>query len=287
MVAVTVLSAVVYGYHMFVTGMSPLLGQGFMLLTLIISVPAEILFLNWLHTLWKGSIRLTTPMLFALGTIFVFGLGGLTGIFLGTITTDLYLHDTMFVVGHFHFTMAAASFLASFAAIYFWFPKMFGKLMDERLGKIHFWSSVVLITAVFAGQLIAGYSGQQRRLYDPFQYTFIQHLRGLNRWTSYFAFALFVGQLAFIWNFFRTVFGPAQRVPQNPWQVGTLEWTDAPSPPPHHNYDVVPTVVRGPHEFANPEVAARLGRDWIGQAEPLPATPRSAHPAAATAGEQA
>src|SRR5882672_10395030 len=126
MTAVTVLSAVVYGHHMFVTGMNPMLGQSFMTLTLIISVPAELLFLNWLHTIWKGSIRLTVPMLFALGTVFVFGLGGLTGLFLGTISTDLYLHDTMFVVGHFHLTMAAASFLASLAAIYFWFPKMFG-----------------------------------------------------------------------------------------------------------------------------------------------------------------
>src|SRR6185436_12654222 len=139
MTAVTILSAVVYGHHMFVTGMSPLLGQGFQFLTLIISVPAEILFLNWLHTIWKGSIRLTVPMLFALGMIFVFGLGGLTGLFLGTISTDLYLHDTMFVVGHFHLTMAAAAFLGSFAAIYFWFPKMFGRNMNQTLGKWHFW----------------------------------------------------------------------------------------------------------------------------------------------------
>src|SRR4029078_8480325 len=155
MTAVTVLSAVVYGHHMFVTGMNPLLGQGFMLLTLIISVPAEVLFLNWLHTIWKGSIRMTVPMLFALGTIFVFGLGGLTGIFLGTISTDLYLHDTMFVVGHFHLTMAPAAFLGSFGALYFWFPKMFGKQMDEKLGKLHFWGSVIFITLVFVGQLLA------------------------------------------------------------------------------------------------------------------------------------
>jgi cytochrome c oxidase subunit I len=271
MVAVTVLSAVVYGHHMFVTGMSPLLGQSFMLLTLIISVPAEVLFLNWLHTLWKGSIRLTVPMLFALGMIFVFGLGGLTGIYLGTISTDLYLHDTMFVVGHFHFTMAAASFLASFAAIYFWFPKMFGRKLDERLGQIHFWFSVVFITLVFAGQLLAGYSGQQRRLYDPYQYTFLAHLRGLNRWTSWFAFALFFGQLFFAVNFFRTLFGSGPKAADNPWEVGTLEWTHAATPPAHHNYDVIPRVLRGPHEFASPEALKATGRDWIGQAEELPA----------------
>src|SRR6185369_5035015 len=194
MSAVTVLSAVVYGHHMFVTGMNPLLGQSFMTLTLIISVPAELLFLNWLHTIWKGSIRLTVPMLFALGTVFVFGLGGLTGLFLGTISTDLYLHDTMFVVGHFHLTMAAASFLGSFAAIYYWFPKMFGRLLDERLGKAHFWLSLVFITLLFFGQLAVGYAGQPRRLWDPHQYGFLKHLAPLNRWTSWFGFVLGASQ---------------------------------------------------------------------------------------------
>jgi cytochrome c oxidase subunit I len=268
MVAVTVLSAVVYGHHMFVTGMNPMLGQGFMLLTLIISVPAEVLFLNWLHTIWKGSIRLPTPMLFALGVVFVFGLGGLTGIFLGTISTDLYLHDTMFVVGHFHFTMAAASFLASFAAIYYWFPKLYGRMMDERLGKWHFWFSVIGITLVFGGQMIAGYAGQQRRLYDPFQYTFLEHLRTLNKVTSHAAFALGLSQLLFVVNFFRSMFA-GKKAPANPWQVGTLEW-EIPSPPPHHNFDVIPTVVRGPHEYANPEARKLLKRDWLSQTEILP-----------------
>ncbi|HEY7725863.1 MAG TPA: cbb3-type cytochrome c oxidase subunit I [Anaeromyxobacteraceae bacterium] len=270
MVAVTVLSAVVYGHHMFLTGMSPLLGQGFMLLTLIISVPGMVLVFNWLYTLWRGSIRFEVPMLFTLGTIFVFGVGGLTGLFLGDISLDIYLHDTMFVVGHFHFTMAAASFLGLMAGIYFWFPKMFGKQLDQRLGRVHFWVSVVGITLVFGGQLLAGYAGQQRRLYDPFEYTFISHLRGLNRWTSYLAFALFVGQMVFVWNFLASALGKGRAADRNPWQVGTLEWTDAASPPAHHNYDHIPSVLRGPHEFADPAVRQALGRDWIGQAEELP-----------------
>jgi cytochrome c oxidase subunit 1 len=273
MTAVTVLSAVVYGHHMFVTGMNPLLGQSFMTLTLIISVPAELLFLNWLHTIWKGSIRTTVPMLFALGTVFVFGLGGLTGLFLGTISTDLYLHDTMFVVGHFHLTMAAAAFLASFAAIYFWFPKMFGRNMSQALGKWHFWFSVVTITLVFCGQLVAGYGGHQRRLYDPYQYTFLQHLQPLNRWTSYFGFILAASQVTFVVNFFKSVFA-GTKAEKNPWEVGTLEWT-LPSPPVHHNFDVIPTVHRGPHEYANPEVKKALGRDWISQTEELPNTGKS------------
>ncbi len=269
MIAVTVLSAIVYGHHMFVTGMNPMLGKTFMLFTLIISVPAEVLFLNWLHTIWKGSIRLTTPMLFALGTIFVFGLGGLTGIFLGTVSTDLYLHDTMFVVGHFHLTMAAAAFLAIFGGMYFWFPKMFGRMMDEKLGKIHFWGSVIFITLVFCGQMLAGYSGQQRRLYDPFQYTYIKHLRSLNWWTSMFAFLLLGFQVPFIYNFFKSMIA-GEKATQNPWQVGTLEWTHASSPPAHHNFDVIPTVYRGPHEYAHPDAQRLLGKDWIGQAEELP-----------------
>jgi cytochrome c oxidase subunit I len=284
MVAVTVLSAVVYGHHMFVTGMNPLLGQGFMLLTLIISVPAEVLFLNWLHTIWKGSIRLTTPMLFALGVVFVFGLGGLTGIFLGTISTDLYLHDTMFVVGHFHFTMAAASFLASFAAIYFWFPKMFGRQMSEPLGKAHFWFSVIFITLVFGGQMVVGYAGQQRRLWDPYQYTFLQHLHLLNKATSHAAFVLGVSQLIFVVNFFQSVFA-GKKAEANPWQVGTLEW-ELPSPPVHHNFDVIPTVVRGPHEYANPEAIKLLGRDWLSQTEALPEVAIAAEEAEAAAGAE-
>jgi cytochrome c oxidase subunit 1 len=282
MTAVTVLSAVVYGHHMFVTGMNPMLGQSFMTLTLIISVPAELLFLNWLHTIWKGSIRTTVPMLFALGTVFVFGLGGLTGLFLGTISTDLYLHDTMFVVGHFHLTMAAAAFLASFAAIYFWFPKMFGRNMNQSLGKYHFWFSVVFITLVFCGQLVAGYSGHQRRLYDPYQYTFLQHLHPLNKWTSYFAFALAIGQLPFVINFFRSVFA-GSKAEQNPWEIGTLEWT-LPSPPLHHNFDTIPTVHCGPHEFANPEVKKALGRDWLAQTEEIPKSEKAPAKPAAAAG---
>ncbi len=274
MCAITGLSAIVYGHHMFTTGMNPMLGKAFMVLTLIISAPAELLFLNWLHTIWKGSIRLPTPMLFTLGVVFVFAIGGLTGIYLATISTDLYLHDTMFVVGHFHFTMAAASFLASFAAIYYWFPKMFGRCLYEGLGKAHFWLSLVFITLVFMGQMAVGYAGQPRRLWDPQAYTFLQHLGGLNRWTSYFGFALGLSQLLFMVNFFANVFGKKNAV-ANPWQVGTLEWT-VPSPPPHHNFDVIPTVVRGPHEFNHPEVRRLLGRDWLGQTEEMPVpTPTS------------
>jgi len=267
MTAVTILSAVVYGHHMFTTGMNPLLGQSFMLLTLIISVPAELLFLNWLHTIWKGSIRLTAPMVCALGMVFVFGLGGLTGIFLATISTDIYLHDTMFVVGHFHLTMAAASFLGSIAGIYFWFPKMFGRQLHEGMARWHGWISTLLITIVFTGQMIAGWAGHQRRLFDPYQYKFLEHLLPLNRGTSYFAFLLGAVQLVFVYNLISSILR-GKKAEKNPWQVGTLEW-EIDSPPPNYNYDPIPVVVRGPHEYANPEALSHLGRDWLSQTEPL------------------
>jgi len=199
----------------------------------------------------------------------VFGAGGLTGLLLGTISTDIYLHDTMYVVGHFHLTMAAASFLGSFAALYFFFPKMFGRMMNETLGKVHFWGSVVFITLVFGGQLLAGYSGQHRRLFDPFQYEYISHLKMLNRWTSFFAFALAGTQVAFIVNFFYSIFAGKKAV-DNPWEVTSLDWTHTATPPVYHNFDIVPTVVRGPHEFANPEVKRALKRDYIDQVEELP-----------------
>ncbi len=267
MIAVTVLSAVVYGHHMYQTGMAPLLGLGFEMLTLAISVPAVVLFVNWLNTIWKGSLRLEVPMLFALGMVFVFGAGGLTGLLLGTISTDIYLHDTMYVVGHFHLTMAAASFLGSFAALYFWFPKMYGKQMDQNMGKVHFWGSVVFITLVFGGQLIAGYSGQHRRLFEPYQYTYLKHLAPLNRWTSYAAFALGITQLVFVVNFIKSIL-MGKKAEQNPWQVSTLEWTHCSSPPVYHNFDIVPTVVRGAHEYADPEVKKKFGRDYLDQVEP-------------------
>jgi cytochrome c oxidase subunit 1 len=268
MIAIVVLSALVYGHHMFVTGMSPMLGESFMLLTMIISVPAVLLFFNWLGTIWRGAMRTRTPMLFALGLVFTFGIGGLTGLFLADITADMYLHDTYFVVGHFHLIMAAAVLLASFAAIHYWFPKMFGRMMNDPLGKLHFWLTIISLNLVFCGQLLIGYAGMQRRLYDPSVYDFLKPLLWLNRGISHAAFLLGAAQLLFVINFFWSLLA-GRRAENNPWQVGTLEWTVA-SPPPHHNFDRLPLVRQGPHELGNPRVRDALGRDWIAQDEELP-----------------
>jgi len=242
--------------------MSPLLGKSFMLLTLAIGVPAMVLVLNWLMTLWGAAVRLTVPMLFALGTVFVFAAGGMTGVYLADISLDLYLHDSMFVVGHFHLTMAAATVLGTFAAIYHWFPKMFGREMIPWLGRVHFAGSLVLLTLTFTGQLCAGYAGQPRRLFDPYQYAFLAPLRELNRATSVLAFLLGATQLVFVVNFFVSLWR-GKRASANPWQLGTLEWSVA-SPPPLHNFATTPRVAHGPHEF---ERDGTGGRDWIGQAE--------------------
>jgi cytochrome c oxidase subunit I len=264
LVGVVVLSTVVYGHHMFTTGMSPLLGESFMILTMIISLPTALLYLNWLGTLWRGAIRLSTPMLFCLGLVFTFGVGGLTGLYLADVVADMYLHDTYFVVGHFHLIMAAALLLASFAAITFWFPKMFGRMMNEGLGKLHFWLTFVPLNLVFMGQLVIGYQGMPRRLYDPSVYDFLRPLLPLNRFISQAAYVLGVSQLIFVVNFFHSLLRGA-RATKNPWAVGTLEWTVA-SPPPHHNFDRIPEIVRGPHELGHPAAWA-LGKDWLGQDE--------------------
>jgi cytochrome c oxidase subunit I len=268
MSVITFLSMVVYGHHMFVVGMSPLLSQGFMTLTMLISIPSAVFFLNWLGTMWRGAIRFTSPMLFSVGVVFVFGLGGLTGLHLGAISSDIYLHDSYFVVGHFHLTMAASVLLGAFAAIYFWFPKMFGKMMNETLAKWHFWLTIVPIVVVFCGMLIVGYGGMQRRLYNTDSYEYLRHLHGVNVWVTRAALLLGASQFLFVMNFLSSLVA-GKKASENPWEVGTLEWT-VPSPPPHHNFDEIPFVVNGPHEFSHPAVK---GKDWLAQNEPLPSEP--------------
>jgi cytochrome c oxidase subunit 1 len=265
MIIITVLSMLVYGHHMFTTGLSPLLTSTFVTLTLLISIPSGVFFLNWLGTLWRGSLRLNTVMWFSIGVVFTFGLGGLTGLHLGAVGTNVLLHNTYFVVGHFHFTMAVASLLGTFAAFYFWFPKMWGRMFDERLGKIHFWLSFIPIVFIFNAMMVAGYAGMQRRIYNPYEYSFLQRLIGINQYIGIAVAIVFSAQFIFLYNFLNSLRrGP--KAGNNPWGVGTLEWTIA-SPPPHHNYDTIPTVHTGPHEFSNPKNPKASERDFIYQTE--------------------
>ncbi len=265
MTSITILSTLVYGHHMFTTQMSPLLTQTFMTLTMTISIPSAIFFANWLGTIWKGSIRFHSPMLFSLGVVFVFGLGGLTGLYLGTVTTDLYLHDTYFVVGHFHYTMAASVLLGGFAATYFWMPKMFGTMMNEFWAKVHFWITMMGLNGVFFAMMLVGYGGMHRRIFNPFIYEFTQKLIPLNMFATWSAIIMGFAQIIFVVNFVHAVFFKKQKASDNPWEVGTLEWT-IPSPAPHFNFKEIPVVKCGPHELGNPNLQ---GKDFQYQTEEL------------------
>ena len=265
MTTISVLSILVYGHHMFTTQMSPLLTQSFMTLTMTISIPSAIFFTNWLGTIWKGSIRFTSPMLCSLGVVFVFGLGGLTGLYLATVTTDMYLHDTYFVVGHFHYTMAASVLLGGFAGIYYWFPKMFGKMMNECLAKIHFWCTFIGVNGVFFGMLLVGYAGMHRRIFNPFVYDFLEKLMPLNSFITVSAIFLGLSQSLFIYNLIASLI-KGKKAPNNPWNVGTLEWT-IPSPAPVYNFKEIPVVKCGPHELGNPNLPE--GKDFQYQTEEL------------------
>ncbi len=264
MTAITVLSMLVYGHHMFTTGLSPLLTTAFETLTLLISIPSGIFFFNWLGTMWRGSIRLTTPMWFAMSVVFTFGLGGLTGLHLGAYTTDNLLHNSYFVVGHFHLTMAVSALLGAYAATYFWFPKMWGRMMDEKLGKLHFWMTFVPIVFLFCAMLVMGYAGMHRRIYNPYEYNYIRPLLRINQYASVAAWFIMVAQFIFVYNFVKSIF-KGEKAGNNPWEVGTLEWTTT-SPPPHHNFDTIPVVYNGPHEFSHPKV---LDRDFVMQTEKI------------------
>lgn len=266
MTTITILSTVVYGHHMYTTQMSPLLTQSFMTLTMTISIPSAIFFANWLGTIWKGSIRFHSPMLFSLGVVFVFGLGGLTGLYLATVTTDIYLHDTYFVVGHFHYTMAASVLLGGFAAIYFWMPKMFGVMMNEFWAKVHFWITMLGLNGVFMGMMVVGYAGMHRRLYNPFVYEFMERMIPINTFITWSAITMGLVQIVFVINFVHAVFFKKEKAGANPWEVGTLEWTVA-SPTPHYNFKEIPIVKCGPHEYGNPKLTG--DRDYQFQTEEL------------------
>ncbi len=263
MLCVTTLSGIVWGHHMFTAGMNPLVGKVFMVLTVMVSVPTAVFFLNWLATLWRGSLRFPTPMLFALGVVFVFTIGGLTGLFNAMQAFDVYIHDTYFVVGHFHFTLAASVLLGVYALIYFWAPKMFGKRLNETAGKIHFWASFLSLNVLFAVMMLSGLHGHMRRLADPGIYDFLKPIQWMQPILWWSAFALGASQLIFIINLIFTL-GWGRRSEENPWQAGSLAWTTM-SPPPVHNFDTTPVVTCGPHEFGVPGLT---GRDWLLQNDP-------------------
>jgi cytochrome c oxidase subunit 1 len=244
------LGSVVWGHHMFVSGMSPFIGEVFSIGTLLVTIPSAIIGFNLLASYWGGSLRFTTPMLFVIGLTILFGLGGFGGLFLGNATSDLYLHDTYFVVGHFHFMIGGVTLFGIYAGVYYWFPKMFGRMMNETLGKIHFWLTLPSFYILFLWMHYLGLGSMPRRYYAFYEYKFMEGLAGQHVFVSYAAFVLGAAQILFLVNFLWSIFA-GKRATQNPWEANTLEWS-APTPVPHGNWPGnIPQVVRGPYEFVN------------------------------------
>ena len=245
------MSFIVWAHHMFITGMGTVMSSFFQTTTMIISIPSVIILTALIISLWGGSIRFNTPMLFALGFLPMFGIGGLTGLPLGLAGTDIPLHDTYYVVGHFHYVVAPGILFALFAGVYYWFPKATGRMMSEKLGKLHFWPSLLFMNCIFFPMMIQGLNGVSRRLADGgITYDFAGNVAGLNKMMSWSAWGLALAQIPFIVNFFWSLKSGA-KAGTNPWQATTIEW-QAPSPPPHGNFAETPVCYRGPYEYSVP-----------------------------------
>jgi cytochrome c oxidase subunit 1 len=248
--AIAILAFLVWAHHMFVTGLNPFLGSVFVLLTLLIAVPSAIKVFNWLTTLWRGSIRFTPGMLFAIGFVSLFISGGLTGIFLGNSGLDLHLHDTYFVVAHFHIVMGVASMFGMFAGIYHWFPKMFGRYLNNTMAFIHFWVTMIGAYLIFWPMHYEGLAGMPRRYYDFSNWESFKHFGGLNEFISFVAMIVFAAQLLFVFNFFYSMYKGRKVTDTNPWGSNTLEWT-TPINPGHGNWPgEIPEVHRGAYDYA-------------------------------------
>jgi cytochrome c oxidase subunit 1 len=248
------MSFIVWAHHMFITGMGTAISAFFQITTMIISIPSVIILSGLFLSLHGGSIRFTTPMLFALGFLPMFGIGGLTGLPLGLAPTDIHLHDTYYVIGHFHYVVAPGTIIALFAGIYYWFPKMTGRQLSDKLGKVHFWGTIIFMNGIFMPMFIQGLAGVSRRLYDGGQiYQYAAPVIHYNQFMSICAWLLALAQIPFIINVFLS-WKHGKQVKENPWDATTLEWTAAPTPPiAHGNFVTIPKVVRGPYEYSPPE----------------------------------
>ena len=253
----------VWGHHMFMSGMSPYSAFAFSILTMCIGVPSAIKTFNWLGTMWKGHIRFDTPMLYAIGFVSLFVSGGLSGPFLAQPVLDIPLHDTYFVVGHFHLIMGVAAIFGIFAATYYWFPKMFGRMMNETFGRIHFFITLAGTYAIFMPMHYLGMAGQTRRYSQFTEVAYQQKLLPLQTFMTYAAFVTIAAQFIFVINLFWSMFkGP--KASDNPWEATTLEWTTA-TPPPHDNFGgKTPVVNHGPYEYGVPGAA----KDFVMQTDP-------------------
>jgi cytochrome c oxidase subunit 1 len=250
-IATGVLSFVVWAHHQFVSGIDPRLAAPFSLTTILISVPVAITLFSYVATLWKGSIEFKTPMLFALGMLSVFLIGGVTGILNGAAGADIYIHDTYFVVAHFHYALIPPVFFSLFAGIYFWYPKFFGRMMNETLGQVHFWGTAIFVNVTFLPMFVLGIRGYPRRTHDMTQFAHLGDMTAMQLLATAGTAGLLLSQVPFVINFFGSLIW-GRRAEANPWRANTLEWL-APSPPPHGNWGpALPVVYRGPYEYSAP-----------------------------------
>jgi len=264
--AIAILAFLVWAHHMFVTGLNPFLGSVFVLLTLLIAVPSAIKVFNWLTTLWRGNIRFTPATLFAIGFVSLFISGGLTGIWLGNSTIDIHLHDTMFVVAHFHIVMGVASFFGMFAGVYHWYPKMFGRYLNSTLGYIHFWVTIGGAYLIFWPMHYEGLAGMPRRYLDKSIWQSFNQFADLDKMITIVSIVVFAVQLMFVFNFFYSIFKGRKVTTTNPWGANTLEWT-TPINPGHGNWTgEIPEVHRWPYDYG------KDGREFIPQTEPISAS---------------
>jgi len=267
LIGITVLSFIVWGHHMFVTGMNPFLGGVFMITTLIIAVPSAVKTFNYLATLWRGNLRFTPAMLFAIGLVSFFISGGLTGIFLGNAALDINLHDSYFVVAHFHLVMGSAAIFGMLSGIYHWFPKMFGRMMNAKLGYLHFWLTFISAYLVFFPMHFMGLDGVPRRYYAFTEFESMNEWLSVNKFITWSAILGAVAQVAFLYNFVYSIFW-GKKTTQNPWQSTTLEWT-TPIEHLHGNWPgEIPTVYRWPYDYSKPGSEV----DFISQITPLSET---------------
>jgi cytochrome c oxidase subunit I len=261
--AITILAFLVWAHHMFVTGLNPFLGSVFVLLTLLIAVPSAIKVFNWLTTLWRGNIRFTPAMLFAIAFVSTFISGGLTGVFLGNSTLDIHLHDTYFIIAHFHIVMGVSAFFGMFCGVYHWFPKMYGRYMNNTMAYIHFWVTFAGAYLIFWPMHYEGLAGMPRRYVEYQGWASFNQFGDLNRFISTVAMVVFAVQLMFVFNFFYSIFKGRKVITQNPWQANTLEWT-TPIRPGHGNWPgEIPEVHRWAYDYG------KEGREFIPQTEPL------------------
>jgi cytochrome c oxidase subunit 1 len=261
--AITILAFLVWAHHMFVSGMNPFLGSVFVLLTLLIAIPSAIKVFNWLTTLWRGNIRFTPAMLFAIGFVSMFISGGLTGIWLGNSTIDIHVHDTYFVIAHFHIVMGVSAFFGMFCGIYHWFPKMYGRYMNNTMAYIHFWVTLIGAYLIFWPMHYQGLAGMPRRYLDYSNWESFKQFNDLNKFISTVAMIVFAVQLMFVFNFFYSIWKGRRVTTKNPWNSTTLEWT-TPVKPGHGNWTgEIPEVHRWPYDYS------KDGRDFIPQTEPV------------------